>query len=404
MNQLRVDSNSIAHLKFNAIWKDTIGRHTATHHFPKYNVWRDIDLLPEPLISSIMNKPVAQPPNHAFSAGELLPEWQQQHLLRVPLKNFIGRLNGQPLTPRVGRFYPSGMVMDIEGVFNGGILPVRYVEQRQDDMMIDTNHPLARADIELNVEVMDVMPAGDEHGGRCTEALQELFSGPGMQLPYLGRTTDYISEQSLSRIDESSDVVFYHKERMVHHLDAHARDSIKEIYAGLLSSGDHVLDLMASWESHLPASLQGVHLTGLGMNESELAANPDMEDYIVHDLNDNPVIPLKSGMFDAVICTASVEYLTQPYEVFEDVFRLLKSGGVFVVTFSNRWFPTKTISLWPEMHEFERLGLVLEYFRQSGWSKDINTSSMRGLPRPDDDPYFTQMNYSDPVYAVWSYK
>jgi SAM-dependent methyltransferase len=161
---------------------------------------------------------------------------------------------------------------------------------------------------------------------------------------------------------------------------------------------------MASWESHLPASLQGVHLTGLGMNETELAANPDMEDYIVHDLNDNPAIPLKSEMFDAVICTASVEYLTQPYEVFEDVFRLLKSGGVFVVTFSNRWFPTKTISLWPEMHEFERLGLVLEYFRQSGWSKDINTSSMRGLPRPDDDPYFTQMNYSDPVYAVWSYK
>jgi len=404
MDEVQVNTNSIANLKFNARWKDASGHHSATHYFTKFNVWRDVDLLPEPVIGDVLNKSVGHRASHAFTAGELVAGWEQQKLLKVPQKNFVGRLNNRPLTPRTGRFYPSGMLMDVDGLFNGGILPVRYVEEKQQEMLVDANHPLANSDIDLEVELISVMPAGDEHGGRCTEALQDLFNGPGMQLPYKGRPTDFLNEQALARIDESPDAVFYEKERMVHHLDAHARENIRGIYSGLLSSGGRVLDLMASWESHLPGSQQDFHLTGLGMNAAELSGNPEMEDYVVHDLNSDTAVPLQSQTFDAVICTASVEYLVHPYEVFQEVYRLLKPGGVFVVTFSNRWFPTKTISLWPEMHEFERFGLVLEYFRQSGWSNSINTSSIRGLPRPDDDPHFAQATYSDPVYAVWSYK
>ena len=32
------------------------------------------------------------------------------------------------------------------------------------------------------------------------------------------------------------------------------------------------------------------------------------------------------------------------------------------MTFSDRWFPTKAIELWSELHPFERMGLVLDYF------------------------------------------
>ena len=60
-----------------------------------------------------------------------------------------------------------------------------------------------------------------------------------------------------------------------------------------------------------------------------------------------------------------MEYLVKPLEIFTEVARVLKPGGSFVVTFSDRWFPTKVISLWQEMHAFERMGLVLDLFDKS---------------------------------------
>jgi hypothetical protein len=74
------------------------------------------------------------------------------------------------------------------------------------------------------------------------------------------------------------------------------------------------------------------------------------------------------------------------------------------MTFSNRWFPPKSIRIWKELHEFERMGLVLEYFERTGRFQDLETFSMRGIPRPWDDKYFPQMRFSDPVYAVWGRK
>ncbi|MCW8964274.1 MAG: methyltransferase domain-containing protein [Gammaproteobacteria bacterium] len=404
IDSLQVHSHSIVHAKFKAEWSDLTGDHTAIHHFERFNIWRDIDLLPEPIANGIMGQPVGQQTAATFAAGELVPQWQHQNIMSVPRKNFIGRLNDRPLVPRVGRFYPSGMLMDIKGLYNNGLLPVRYIEQQGDDMVIDVNHPLANDDINMTVELMSVMPAGDEHGGRCTEAIQELMNGPGMQLPYKGQLTDFLDKQALQRLDESSDENFYRKQRLVHHLDVVARNTISEIYAGLLSPGDHVLDLMASWESHVSGTLDDIQLTGLGMNAAELDANPVMDGHVIQDLNKNPVLPFDSETFDAVICTASVEYLVRPLDVFQQVQRILKPGGKFILTFSNRWFPTKTIGLWPEMHEFERLGLVLQYFRQTHWTNAINTLSSRGMQRPEDDPYYAQARYSDPVYAVWSHK
>jgi len=165
-----------------------------------------------------------------------------------------------------------------------------------------------------------------------------------------------------------------------------------------------VLDLMGSWTSHLPPELELGGLTVLGMNAEELQANPRAAERRVHDLNLKPVLPFAGSRFDAVICTVSVEYLARPFEVFDDVARVLKPGGLFIHTFSNRWFPPKAIRIWPELHEFERMGLVLEYFLKSGKYNRLETYSMRGLPRPENDKYYGQMPYADPVYAVWGWK
>jgi len=90
--------------------------------------------------------------------------------------------------------------------------------------------------------------------------------------------------------------------------------------------------------------------------------------------------------------------------VFAEISRVLRPGGYFIVTFSNRWFPTKAIKIWQELHEFERMGMVLEYFLRSDGFKDLQTYSIRGLPRPYDDIYYPDQWYSDPIYAVWGQK
>jgi SAM-dependent methyltransferase len=161
---------------------------------------------------------------------------------------------------------------------------------------------------------------------------------------------------------------------------------------------------MSSWQSHIPERHRLKRLVGLGLNQSELDRNRQLTESVVQDLNANPGLPFEANVFDVVLCTVSVEYLIDPLAVFDEVARVLKPGGYLVVTFSNRWFPPKAIHLWMELHEFERMGLVLEYFMQTQVFDDLHTYSMRGLPRPHGDKYFPEFPYSDPLYAVWGRK
>jgi hypothetical protein len=41
-------------------------------------------------------------------------------------------------------------------------------------------------------------------------------------------------------------------------------------------------------------------------------------------------------------------------------------GAAAIIALSDRRFQTRAIALWTELHPFERMGLVLEYFRQAG--------------------------------------
>ncbi|MFH2123722.1 MAG: hypothetical protein ABIJ50_09620 [Pseudomonadota bacterium] len=84
-------------------------------------------------------------------------------------------------------------------------------------------------------------------------------------------------------------------------------------------------------------------------------------------------------------------------------YRVLQPGGVLAMAFSNRWFPPKAIKVWSQLHEFERLGMVLEMFHRTAGFQDLATLSRRGLPRPDDDPHW-EIPASDPVYMVWGRK
>ncbi len=175
------------------------------------------------------------------------------------------------------------------------------------------------------------------------------------------------------RADPNSDAAFYRPLRLVTHIDDGAIAAVGALYAelGIGSTGaGEVLDLMSSWVSHFEET--PTHLTVLGMNDDELAANPQARARVVHDLNRDPVLPFPDDSFDAAICCVSVDYLVQPIEVFADVARVVRPGGPFVCTFSNRCFPTKAIRGWLYASDADRGEIVAEYFRRAGgWSDPV---------------------------------
>lgn len=398
----RAGPHSLVHLALSLNWRSHEARHSEVRHVPRFNVWRDLDLLPPPLRHAILDHAPGDCAAFPFEAGRVVPSRRQDAVHELPATAFVPGA-GTELEPREGRFYPRGMLRGLPGVFRGDMRPARLVGRDGDRLRLDLNHPLAGLPLEVSLRVVDVAAAPVEHGGRCDDALEALTEGPGLQARYGGRPTDFYADAPWARADERPDAEFYRTPRMVSHLDATARAQLEALHRTLLPPGGRVLDLMASWDSHLEG-VECAAVAGLGLNAAELEANPRLGLRLCHDLNSEPVLPFGEAVFDAVVCTAAVEYLIQPAAVFREVARVLRPGGLFLVTFSNRWFPPKAIRLWGALHEFERLGLVSDYFLASGRFADLHTRSLRGLPRPADDPHLAQTALSDPLYAVWAWR
>jgi len=213
------------------------------------------------------------------------------------------------------------------------------------------------------------------------------------------------SRDAFSRLDTSDDTTFYAKDRFVSHLDSLALSTVEHLIGQLIvEDGPVILDLMAGWDSHIPETLKPSEVVGLGLNENELKQNADLTEHVLHDLNRDPRLPFPDNRFDAVINTVSVDYMTQPVAVFEEVARILKPGGLFLVVFSDRMFPQKAVRLWRESTHDERVILVDEFFKQSDGFERTSLFVSKGKPRPKDDKYADSTPISDPVYALYAEK
>ena len=171
-----------------------------------------------------------------------------------------------------------------------------------------------------------------------------------------------LTDEERAQQDDRPDRAFYQEPRLVQHVDEQFRERLTDLYRRQLGAGDEVLDLMSSWVSHLPDELGLGRVAGHGMNEEELAANERLTEYFVQDLNETPGLPLETGAFDAALCAVSVQYLRHPEQVFAEVARVLRPGGIFIVSFSNRMFAQKAIRAWRTASGPGRLQLVKQYF------------------------------------------
>jgi SAM-dependent methyltransferase len=190
-----------------------------------------------------------------------------------------------------------------------------------------------------------------------------------------------LPEAAFEKADPTPDAAFYAQPRFVTHIDDKAIATITQSYRELLSPGDIVLDLMSSWVSHLPMEIPCT-VVGHGMNAEELAANPRLSRWFIQDLNDDPALPLDTGWFNAVCLCVSVQYLQRPVEVFREVARVLRPGGRFVVSFSNRCFPTKAVAIWQALSGPDQQRLIAAYMHAAGFA----AVATRSHTSADSDP------------------
>ncbi|MCB1684478.1 MAG: hypothetical protein R3E82_11045 [Pseudomonadales bacterium] len=172
-----------------------------------------------------------------------------------------------------------------------------------------------------------------------------------------------------SRADESPDENFYAAPRFVTHIDEATITSLTRFYREFLPDGARVLDLMSSWISHLPPEKQFSRVSGLGMNAQELAANPRLDDYCVHNLNRDPDLPYPPGEFDRVLIAVSVQYLIRPIEVMTSIHETLSDAGAVCIAMSHRLFPTKAVAAFQSISAEDRVRLVSHYLEAAGFSE-----------------------------------
>jgi len=198
-----------------------------------------------------------------------------------------------------------------------------------------------------------------------------------------------LSPAAYERDDESSDDRFYLTPRKVVHIDDGAIAALGGLYAEVLPAGGRLLDLMGSWRSHLPLGFRAREVVGLGLNAEEMADNPQLAAHVVHDVNREGCLPFGDAEFDGAMCAVSIQYVLHPLALFREVRRVLRPGAPFVVSFSNRCFPTKAVAVWLDGTDAQHLALVRAYFEAAGGWQDVTEDNRS----PTD---------GDPLYAVWA--
>ena len=200
------------------------------------------------------------------------------------------------------------------------------------------------------------------------------------------------------KIDPSDDALFYDSPRFVTHVDEGFIAVLTKLYRDRIPPDSRVFDMMSSWVSHLPTDINYAHVEGHGLNGEELAKNKQLDHYFVQNLNQHQTFPLEDNSFNVVINTVSVQYLQYPEQIFAEVYRILKPGGIAIFSFSNRMFYQKAIAAWRDTTEANRVQLVKNYFEAVPGFGNIET-----VIHKSEAPAFLQMmgmGGGDPFYAV----
>ncbi|MBT7444557.1 MAG: methyltransferase domain-containing protein [Methylococcales bacterium] len=383
-------------MAFELSWQHNGIKHSMVTINYKVNLWRDI--FPFALDGKLKGLKVGDVFSHDFTPGNFIPEFDKYLATSVRTKQFntTHRLN-TIIEPKVGRFYPKGFIAGTHNIYPEDITPFR-ITAIDDKISIDLNHALAQTAVSFKGQILDIWMAKALRGGSCNDIAELASKDAGLQCQYQDQETDFWSGIPFARMMDSDDAKFYSKTHTENDVDGTAQGILQQAYRQLLTPSDTILDLMTGRQSYLIE--HSGEVIGLGLNDAAMCENSELESHFIHDVNATPELPFSNNQFDSAICSFSVEYLTQPIAVFEQIKRTVKPGGLFAIAISNRYQQEKVTQLWQDLHEQERVGFVLELMKKAGFD-NLNSWSLNGLYRPDDDPRIKQSVFADPIFVIW---
>ena len=119
-----------------------------------------------------------------------------------------------------------------------------------------------------------------------------------------------------------------------------------------------------------------------------MSNTPQLDHWVIKDINRDPNLPYEDSKFDAAMVIVSIQYMTDPVSVFNELNRVLKKDCKFHVIYSNRMFSTKATKIWKIFDNIERASLIGSYFGNSGSWSVPNAVDLSPVGDVTSDPLF----------------
>lgn len=375
---------TLPNIDFRLKWKSPIAEHTDIFHIENIDLNKDI--LPTNFGEKISNLTVDESYSVKLQAKDLLGEgYSSDKVISFDIALFNNQFKNQYSPPSLYRFYPSAIAWKGLNTSDNDYSPFRLISKNQETIVADLNHPLAK--YYLTLTATKVEQSNNDSKNRPQRDITNLIStkGPGMQAPFEFGDPIFFNEYPFKKNKDNKE----HKNEVLKpNIESVAKQQIESLYSELLPKHSKILDVLSNNCSYLANNYQTGFLAGIGDDEKLLSENKRLDTYTTQDLNSDLTLPFESNSFDAAICTLAIETLSNPLELMKEIVRVVNQKGKFIITFVNVYSPDQSISLWSQLHPFERIQLVLEYFRESGLFAELNTVSNRGRSK-------------NSIYAVW---
>lgn len=389
-----MSKRQLTDVEFTLEWKSTSATHTDTFFVSKVDLYQD--KLPGNLANRIIELNVGESDSHTYSAKEILTEdYSSEKVIHFESNLFDQNFKGHNSPPILHRYYPSAIAHKGLNTDNSDYTPFRIISMNDEKIVADKNHPLSKYYLTLRSRKLNEYEYPQTLKKRKRDIGKLITSrGPGMQALFEYGDSVFFDKYPL----ESSSQQAPQKIKV----DSLAAEQISKLYSENLAPFSKVLDLISDDNSYLDEEYKTGLLTGVGAQEASLSTNQRLDTYQIQDLNKHTLLDFEDNSFDDAICTLAFQQLVDPKSIMKEVARVVNSGGKFIVSFTDNGDSSNDIGLWRQLHPFERLQLVLEYFRQSELFTDIHTFSKRGVLRTSIEQETDNKKVSDPIYAVWA--
>jgi len=353
---MKFNDDRIGALEFTINWELNNTTHEEWYLGRKINPVNDV--FPRGMREALEGKQAGDSVTMTYEPRMCIPRHKEKQVRTIDLDRLRPKtVDGRPIIPLEGRFYPQGHINGLRDIYPDTLTPFRLIELDNDTFTADLNHPLANIPITMTATIQYLEERGTGTYGSLTHWREKTCDwGPGMQAMFDEEPTEFFYPSFFDQVN-SDDEIFTPPP-----LDQTAQENLEKLYARFIKPDMRVLDLSMSAER-------------------------------------------PQGKYDAAICTCFIEYMTRPVDILRYVVHFLEPGAPIVIAFTNHYNPERVIQGWVDLHEFERMGLVLEYLRVAKLDDRAGTISMRNDWRKPDDPRFCEAKgVSDPVYVVYGHK